>query len=565
MIRKIYDIIVFIAVVSLLAACAKQGMPTGGPKDETPPQVQGMRPESGTLHFDEQSFYIEFDEFVTIKDAENNIIVSPPMDPKPQYSTKGRGVQVKLRDTLQPSTTYVFQFLDAIADFNEGNLLPSLSYVFTTGDTLDEMTLRGSVLDAFTGEPRKETVSVFLLDSLQRDQMIRALTDTAVRKVTPAYMTRCDKSGRFQFNNIRNGHYYVIAAEDGNKDLNAGLDEPVAFNMHTVTPVSVHDSVAVDSLTTYCRADSLLVNLRLFEPDASKQRLTGSNFIKAGTARITALLPLKNPRVVCDNEAITWRHNAKGDTLTVWALREQCDSLVLRVYDTSGIADTLRLRYRPKRAPSRTPTEPVSQLKFSVADKLPYYDTLRLVFSVPQRAEWCRQDSAVMVTDLSDSSKHYCPVRFDSSAMNAVVDYPFAPGKKYQLQVAKGTFADLYHHYNDSTGCTLTLTKPEEYGNVALNVTDTCYGVPLLVQLLNEQGKVIAEQRMQGQDLLRFPHLKPGAYRFRIIVDANGNGRWDTGDLGTLRQPEQVLQYPKKLDVRANWDFEEQWPLEEIR
>ncbi|MDR1585038.1 MAG: DUF2141 domain-containing protein, partial [Prevotellaceae bacterium] len=55
--------------------------------------------------------------------------------------------------------------------------------------------------------------------------------------------------------------------------------------------------------------------------------------------------------------------------------------------------------------------------------------------------------------------------------------------------------------------------------------------------------------------------LKPGDYYVRLFIDENGNGVWDTGELASRRQPEQVYYYPKKLTLMANWEFEETWEL----
>ena len=44
-------------------------------------------------------------------------------------------------------------------------------------------------------------------------------------------------------------------------------------------------------------------------------------------------------------------------------------------------------------------------------------------------------------------------------------------------------------------------------------------------------------------------------------LDTNGNGKWDGGDYRLGRQPERVVYFRKTIDVRANWDFEEQMEL----
>ena len=90
-------------------------MPNGGPKDETPPQLRSAQPANQSCNYTGRDFYIEFDEYVVLKDADNNVLVSPPLKNKPTYRTKGRGVQVRIADTLQPNTTYLFQFKNAIA------------------------------------------------------------------------------------------------------------------------------------------------------------------------------------------------------------------------------------------------------------------------------------------------------------------------------------------------------------------------------------------------------------------------------------------------------------------
>ena len=177
--RKVLAILVAILLVT---GCAKQGYPSGGPKDTEPPKAIGCRPQNSSRHFAQRQFYIEFDEYVVLKNADANVLISPPMVQKPEFSTKGKGVLVKLKDTLQPNTTYLFQFKEAIADFTEGNPLPSYEYVFSTGDRMDTMMIAGRVEAARDGKPWKDIVAV-----------------SAFRPndSTPAYVTRTDKSGSF--------------------------------------------------------------------------------------------------------------------------------------------------------------------------------------------------------------------------------------------------------------------------------------------------------------------------------------------------------------------------------
>lgn len=53
--------------------------------------------------------------------------------------------------------------------------------------------------------------------------------------------------------------------------------------------------------------------------------------------------------------------------------------------------------------------------------------------------------------------------------------------------------------------------------------------------------------------------LKPDKYYARLVVDLNGNGKWDTGNYAEKRQPEEVFYSPVKYDVMQNWQVEETW------
>ena len=528
------DRIRFIAVflfVALAVGCAKQGMPTGGPKDTQPPKVQRSLPDSRTLSFADNQFYIEFDEYVVLKDADNNVLVSPPLKNKPEIKTKGRGVQVKIKDTLAENTTYLFQFKDAIADFNEGNLLPSLEYVFSTGSYIDSMT-------------------------------------SAAPAPKLAYATRCNKDGSFVFNYMAPGKYRIFAVVDENKNRQIEPGESVAFAMDEVESKNMKDSVIVDSVLRSA-ADTEPVELLIFTPNTDKQRVTGGDFTASGKVRLTTLLPMEAPVVDAGGEEVMWRLNAKRDTLTLWTLREKCDSLRLVVSDRSGIADTLQLRWRPKRGKGTA----MSQMQLGGGFEmklnnktLPFYDTLSLVFNTPLGGESGARDSLVQVKFLKDSSVVYCAAVVDSSLMRARIVYDFKQGEKYKVAIAKDCFKDIYGRGNDSLSTAVSVTKAEEYGNLTVEVRDSTLLLPpdyiTIVQLLDEKEAVVAsENAFANVFKTPFPHLKPGKYRVRAIVDKNRNGKWDTGDFAAGIQPERVVYLPKTLDIRANWDFEEKLEL----
>ena len=572
--RRTTFTLLLLALLSALlpTGCAKQGYPSGGPRDVTPPKATATTPENGTANFADKEFRIAFDEYVVIKDAESNILVSPPMKHKPEYSTRGRSVVVKITDTLRENTTYLFQFKGGIADFNEGNPLPSFEYVFSTGGTIDSMTLRGTVVDALTQQPRKEavTVTAYIADSVY---------DSIVALEQPMYMTRCDAKGRFAFNHIREGRYRLFAFEDGDKNLRLGTSEAVAF----LDSVLTSEPMPVPADTTAHAADSGSVPQPLKKPPLptehrmqmsiltkETQRVDKSSFLSRGRIEIVTKLPLTDRYLLRpleeSDETLYTRLNARRDTLSVWTGNETCDSLVLVLSDTL-LSDTLRLQYRQRSSrPSATPTR--IAVKSLVAAKHPYYDTLRLLLPTPLAADgiasWA--DTAVRVLDLSDSSTSFCPVRWEETTPTRCqghIAFEGKPGGKYRFTLAAGCCRDIYGHPNDSLVIVTEYTQPSLYGSitVALNTAnvDPQEG-PLQVQLLSEKGDIVQQQTPVGGKVA-FIHLKEGKYTLRAVADRDGDGQWTPGDYWQHRQPEQVYYLGKTLELRENWDMEEKWAV----
>lgn len=563
------------------AGCAKPGMPTGGKKDVVPPKTLSITPPSGTLNSQRQDFYIEFDEYVVLKDAENNILVSPPMKERPEVKTKGKGIKVTIKDTLQPNTTYLFQFKEAIADFNEGNLLPSLEYVFSTGSYIDSMSLSGKVVEALTMESDKDVVSVWLFDE-ERYQMaverssLEYLADTTKNDdpVQPNYTTRTDKEGLFSFNNIKPGNYRIVAVKDEDKNLSIGATESIAFTDSTIAAVVMqkpdttqtgYESLTKEKTTTV--DESKKITLRLSTPKQEKQRLTSSKFETSGKVVLTSLLPLEAPKLDAGDEKFVWRINKSCDTLTLWTLDKECDSIRLVVIDTTGINDTLPLKYHRKRQQKGSPKLDIPKNNISFSTKtLPYYDTLALQFAMPVDSSRCRLDSVARIMLLKDSTTEYCNALLDSTALRAQLIYRFRQGEKYSVKIDKGLFHDIQGSENDSLNAVITVSKAEDYGNLTLTLTDSVKNTnnnrQLKVELLDEKGKVLLDRKLTNSNTVKFSNLKPGKYRIRTIIDDNGNGKWDGGDFASQRQPETVVYLNKILEIRANWDFEEKMVIE---
>ena len=528
--RKLF----YIAALLLLAACAKQGYPSGGPKDTEPPQAVGCTPQNESRHFSKNQFSIQFNEYVVLKDADNNVLISPPMKQKPEFVAQGKKVVVKLKDTLQSNATYLFQFKGAVVDYTEGNVLPSFEYVFSTGDVMDTLMLAGHVSQARNGAPWKETLTVAAYRG----------ADTM-----PSFVTRAAPSGDFAFHYIPSGDYRIVAFEDRDRNLQVGASEPVAWDDMP--------HVATDSVDS-----THMVSLRLSVPERKAQRLVKSEFTEKGRIILVAALPMQHP--VLSGEAVEWRLNDKRDTMTVWCLNAKCDSTVLILAD-EGLADTLKLRYRQTKSRSRrtrgmqTPQlndGPQPLMRELCSGSNAFYDDLRLAFSNPIVKV---SDSAVAeVMLLKDSSVSRYPLLLDSTGLTARIDATLRSGETYQVHLRDSLFTDLYGTPTDSLSFNLT---PRDYAILTLHL-DNQTGSPLLVEVLDSRDTVVQQQTLPAAGgKLQFSHLKAGDYRLRAVLDVDASGTWTTGDYRLRRQPEECILYEKKLQLREKWELEERWTL----
>lgn len=269
--NKIYLILAF---AILLVSCGQQVAPTGGPKDSIPPKLVMAIPEVNAKNFKSDRITLYFDEYITLDNPFEKITYSPIPKINPNADGKLRVVTIKIKDTLEPNTTYSIDFGESIKDVNEGNILKNFNYAFSTGEYIDSAFFTGQVFLAETG----------LIDSTMVAVLHNNLDDSAVANVKPRYFARLKGDGSFLFRNLKPGVYNLFAIRDQNGDRK--YDQPselIAYLDNTVL-VGIDTSIVLYAFEAE-RIDTTTVKKPAAKPAAKKtedRRLRFSNNFEGG-------------------------------------------------------------------------------------------------------------------------------------------------------------------------------------------------------------------------------------------------------------------------------------------
>ena len=515
------------------AQCAKRGNPTGGPEDETPPVLLRAVPELNATQFSEDRIRLYFDEYVKLNKLKEQLIISPPIDPdayiiSPQ-STAAKYVQIELIDSLQANTTYNFNFGQSIVDNNEGNPYPYFRYVFSTGDYVDSLQVRGTIGNAF-GREAKNFVSVMLyaVDSTYNDSLIY--------NRPPEYLSNTlDSLAIFKIDNVPAGRYLLIAQKD-------------FANNYTFDQSS--DDIAFTNDFIDLPTDSLF-HLDLFreQTDFSLGRSfqAGQNRIGLGyygDPTSLEVIPLNLP----DSVQTIQSFDKEMDTLYIWYNNLKADSLQFDIrYYTTKLQRTHQIRKAEFDSLIISP---------SIKGILHLSDTLRLETSTPI----LRIDKSQM--KLFDRDSITVPFEVSVEGPHSVLfDFDIMPNDNYQLDILPGAITDFFNASNDTLLMQFRTQKPADYGSLYLQLVGVP-SYPIIVQLTDEKENVIRSLPLSApQRRVVFSNLQPKKYYVRLIVDKNNNGKWDSGRFIDRRFPEKVYHHEPLIDVRANWELQETFIL----
>lgn len=514
-------------VLLFTMACASIQHPTGGPKDLEPPKVLNESPKNLTRNFKSKIITIQFDEFFKLNNEAKEISISPAIDQLPIFKVNKKTLEIKFQDTLERNTTYTINFGKALVDYNEGNVLKNYSYVFATGNVIDSLTISGNVTNAITTKPELET-TVFILPVRQ---------DSLFGKKRASIFTTTDSAGNFTLKNLRADTYHIYALkEQGGDRIYNSSNEEIAFNKDSIV---LKRNVSDVKLKTFI---ALPTNFKTLDKKIEKDGhmlFTFNTEMEEPSLQILSSQELNNQKIV--------EFNTNGDSALVWLPEMQFDSINVSVSNKNIPLDTVTLRRNKRDVYNNT----LTIIDNSLGRIKPKTDLILTVSSPIKSIDETK------ISLLEDSISRRFTIRKDSlSTRKYRITFPWRMKRKYILRINDNAFTGIQNGKNKSTDKTFSLDAEPNVGNLLLKVTAPDASKFYVVQLLRNEKEIVKSTAFKGNTSISYLNYPAGKYTIRVVYDENKNGKWDTGNVKSKTQPENIWNYDKEVTLRTNFDIE---------
>lgn len=539
-------IIIGVFMLCLLAACANMGTPpSGGPKDETPPQLLFSIPKDQSVQFNGKIIKLAFDEYIEIKNLKSGLIITPTIKGDYEFKLNKNILTLIFEEPFEPQTTYVLDFGETVQDVNERNKAENLRIAFSTGEQIDTANISGRVTQLQTGQPE-----------IKASVLLYRLNDTLdIFKHKPLYQTRTDSLGKFHLKNIKPDRYKIYALQEGTKSDLMYNNTQEAIGM---------DSVPVDLVNRSFR----IVNLQTVRYDTRPFRRTQARAVRQYyEVKFNKGLQMSEVQYADADFANKTRWMIENDVIRFFRTEAykigDSSKIYLTVQDSAGnrITDTLNVYFADVSKEKNIRKAPFEVKEFPLSGALvtPAIHKLKfeLVFNKPV-SEFSMDSIDYQVFTNKDTLK---------KQKLTPADYSWNPNftrltiqkdlgknvKEFKMKIGKNAFISVESDTLKGKEISYKERDPNDLATISGEVrTDYPH---FIVQLTSDKFSV--EQELFNTKNFKFEYVTPGDKRIRIIGDLNNNGQWDAGNPSKGILPEPVYVFGEVIKVKPKWDYED--------
>ncbi len=553
-----------LAIMLILAAagCATPIPPSGGPRDETPPELVEATPAQGAVNVDADFVRLTFSEYVDQASFTQAFSISPSSDRPVEFDWSGRSVVIRFPDPLRENTTYVLTIDSNLRDLHSVTLTSPIVYAFSTGPTISAGRLTGRVVASSDGAPMAGV-----------DVLAYALPDSTAPGVLgerPSYRTQTDSEGIFTFDYLTEQFYFVPALRDDNRNLRPDPQEryaappAAAFFADSTAEIAASSWVlaAIDTTgPTPVRAQSQAQSrhllrfsepVRLVDRDPTAWTLADSSTGERFAIHDLYLLQAE-PRQV---HLITDELENRSYRIVPSAVADTSGNVVdpEPVYLTPAQEnDTLRTRFvdfLPADPPSEDVTPIARELEPGIRFNRPISEELL--------------GAAVSVTDSAGVDRGFIAVTANGTDYEIVTDPRLQHGERISIDVdarqlsgPDTTYARSYRRIpieetGEIAGVTRAMVATDD-----TSFTGTVESSQIVVQVYPLEVTAAVPTYTANADSAGsfvFSELPAGSYRIRAFADVDNSGTWDPGLLLPYRPAEGIAWHTEPVRVRSRWE-----------
>jgi len=529
---------IYLIFVMIAAGCANVSMPTGGKRDEIPPTLESSTPASNELDVSSKTLVFNFSEDIKLKDPKEEILIVPSLGKNTLFTVKKQKLIITPELELLAKTTYSINFRDGVQDITEGNPAENLRLAFSTGPTIDSLSINGTVKDTFNERvPTKITIGIYQSDTFD------------IFKHTPTYFTKSNLEGKFSIQNLKDATYYIYAFEDKNKNLKVdSKTEKFGYLLRSIEPAKSKDSLTI----AMSNVDSRPLAITSIKHTEKNSRLRFNKQLDS-----LSVLGLEKKESI-------YSYGIDRSELIFYNAFPKEDSIKVSVFAKDSVGHMLDTILFLKHGDLKTAeetfrTKEIEQQYHIGLNKFSY----RLGFNKPIAI--LNYDSIYIQYD-SLNSKKLDPKHItidtlrNEISFESVIDLvkPKKDKKKASIPkftLGKGAIISIAQDSSKRVVRNIEITEEEDLGTVTVKVESTSKNY--VIQMITTENKVI--QSMRNVKEYTFKNLPPIEYKIRIIVDENRNGKWDIGSFSKRTESERIVFYKSEegkysFPLRANWE-----------
>lgn len=542
------------------ANCAKQGFPPGGPVDKEPPQILASFPANGKINTPlDTEIEIIFNEAINPKTVINSLYFSPPFEIEPKIKIKSDRIIIRPQAPLDSNKTYLFTLGTDLKDAHNVKLDQAFSLAFSTGNSIDSGSISGIT---YNNGKVADGVTVLLFENMPDSSQ-------TIDSLIPNYITQTGKDGKYAFDYIAPGEYFLVAFEDKNKNRKINIDNEAIGLPSSATNL---DSKAITANN---------INVRLHKSDASKLYIKSCsvNLDRVGRVKFSQGLTQSKADLLFSSMRISDDSGRAGDNISLyWAssLYPASEFLFSLKTVTAGVEYGIQFD-QSVIYPTIDDSLKIISSSFIYKEAIDIKPP-RLLYQIPSitneaifnpGSEWQFYFSEPINFDLLKSGAFITNEANDTLGVELSVTTPITislkpeqlqSGNKYRLIINPANLVDLAGNKSTDSSITFSFATigTDTLGSISgiIITTDSTFSHPTIIEFKPvKQGEGRAESLRLERGQVQFSTaLFPGYYTISAWVDRNENQQYDFGTIIPYQRSEPFTVHVDTFRVRTRFE-----------